>query len=213
MHQKMTMYTLQYSQHAKVIRWDSNSWTDCRPCEADAIQDEIIELAEDLIVKPKILRDVKLGSYKNLLITSDLQKLQALDWSLEKANEEAKRICSAALAGTQGGFDNLQHAKTVCNEYEEEGRELYPKMQLDKPEEQESWEKEEPLTIGFGDEEVTDANCSKKDETVSYKVSSMHFADPYGCEAFNVVELVIKVEVVPSSETKKKQKAGEKRKL
>jgi hypothetical protein len=46
----------------------------------------------------------------------------------------------------------------------------------------------------------------------TYQVSSMHFADPYGCDVFTVVKLTIKVEVVPSKKQKGKGEAGKKRK-
>ena len=130
----------------------------------------------------------------------------AINWPLEKANEEARRVCSKALRLAKGGFGgDMEYAKTVYDEYNEKGYindlisdEHYRQIDLNKPEKKEPWEKDKSdIPIGFGDEEVTDNNFEKNaDGTLSYKVRSMHFADPYGSECFNVVQLDMKVEVM-----------------
>jgi len=49
----------------------------------------------------------------------------------------------------------------------------------------------------WGDEEVTDANLTKnEDGTVSHEAHTIHFADPC-VDLFNVIKLVIKVDIVP----------------
>ena len=42
------MFKLRYSRKASILEWDSDSFTDCLPCEADAIEEEIIELVQKL---------------------------------------------------------------------------------------------------------------------------------------------------------------------
>ncbi len=148
------MFKLRYSKEASILKWDRHSFDSCRPCEADAIADEIIELVESLDVSP--------------------QWWQEESFPLEKANSEAKSVCETLLLDALGGYPNLSHAKESWDEYESS-------------ESLESW----------GDEEVSDANLTKnKDGTVSYEAHTIHFADPYG-GLFNVVKLVIKVDVVP----------------
>jgi hypothetical protein len=159
------LFKLRYSQEASIIEWDSASFTDCRPCEADAIEEEIIELVQSVEVGPTLWPMVE-------------------PLPLEKANEEARRVCeSELLAEALHGFDNLQHAMTQWDEYKSSNTRLSL----------EDW----------GDEEVTDANrMENKDGTVSYQVHTIHFADPYG-GLFNVVKLVSKVEVIPAEEVTK----------
>jgi len=204
------VYTLRYSQKGSVIKWDNSTFTDCRPNEADGITDEIVELAEALNVAPVLLKDVS--------TQMPFRHEQIIDWPLEKANIEARQICSKALCWAQGGFDNLKYAKDVYNEYKEEGLlhdTHHQQIDLDKQTKRKPWDKTDELDspIGFGDEAVTDANLENNHNgTVTYKVRTMHFADPYGCECFNVVELVIKVEVVPFKIKQKNEVAGQKRK-
>mmetsp|Transcript_39786 Transcript_39786/g.95751 ORF Transcript_39786/g.95751 Transcript_39786/m.95751 type:complete len:212 (+) Transcript_39786:84-719(+) len=207
------MFTLRYSQIGSHLKWDDATFTDCRPCEADGMQDDIIELAEDLSLGPAVLNNLsKLNIKQRRSLPQCLMNPSVTDWPLGKANEEARRICESALDRAREGYRDLRHAKTVYDEYEDEGRsvEEYPAMQLDKPTKEKVYEvgadgvyrrrgSKTVDAIGWGDEEVSDTNRTENaDGTTSFTVRSIYFADPYGIECFNVVELIIKVEVVPS---------------
>lgn len=158
------MFKLRYSKKASILEWDNHSFDCCRPCEADAIADEIIELVQSLEVSPQWLQEEE-------------------SLPLEKANGEARLVCETLLLEALGGFPNLPHAEDGWDEYKSSD-----KLNL------ESW----------GDEEVTDANLTKnKDGTVSYEAHTIHFADPYG-GLFNVVKLVIKVDVVQADDNEAK---------
>ena len=197
--------------------------------------DEITELAKSLNVRPVLIKDVdNIENDEEQYIASRILDYDnrrgarktgyndqpiVIDWPLEKANEEARLICNKALRWAKSGFRNLEYAKSVYDRYSEDGSikdSHYQQIDLSKPGKRETWEKDKDITpIGFGDEEVTDNNCEKNDDgTCIYKVRSMHFADPYGCECFNVVELMIKVEVVPSEKVVEQQQSetGQKRK-
>ena len=150
------MFKLRYSKEASILEWDNHSFDGCRPCEADAIADEIIELVQSVDVSPQWWQEEE-------------------SLPLKKANSEARRVCETLLLEALGGFSNLPHAEDGWEEYKSSDT-----LNL------ESW----------GDEEVTDANLTKnEDGTVSYEAHTIHFADPYG-GLFNVVKLVIKVDVV-----------------
>ena len=155
--------------------------------------DESYELAENLGFGPVLLKDVGgLNGREKEIIGHILERTELFDWPLEKANEEARKLCSKALESA------LRYAKDVHDEHKEEGRDN-GKADLDD-------------SHGFGDEEVTDKNREMNDQgAATYQVSSMHFADPYGCDVFTVVKLTIKVEVV-SKKQKGKGEAGKKRK-
>lgn len=195
--------------------------------------DEINELARSLNVRPVLIKDVNnIENDKEQYIASRILDYDnsrrarkgppqpiVIDWPLEKANEEARLICNKALRWAKSGFRNLEYAKSVYDRYSEDGSikdSHYKQIDLSKPGERETWEKDKDITpIGFGDEEVTDGNCEKNADsgTCIYEVRSMHFADPYGCECFNVVQLDIKVEVVPSEKVVEQQsETGQKRK-
>ena len=92
----MTMYTLHCSQKTEIIQWDHNSFTDCRPEEADAVADEVIDAAK------QAERDFKTSKRS---------------WTLEKANEEAKSKCQSIVDGAMEGYGNLLHAKECWDEY------------------------------------------------------------------------------------------------
>ncbi len=155
------MFKLRYSKEASILEWDRHSFDSCRPCEADAIADEIIELVKSHDVSPRWWQEGE-------------------SFPLEKANSEAKSVCETLLLDARGGYSNLLHAKESWDEYKS-----YDTLNL------ESWGR---------DEEVTDANLTKnEDGTVSYEAHTIHFADPYG-GLFNVVKLVIKVDVVPADQ-------------
>lgn len=99
----------------------------------------------------------------------------------------------------QKDYGDLKLAQVIYDEYESEGRlRDYPALKLDNLI---GWD-EKP--IGWGDEKVSDGARhweENEDSAASFKVWNMYFADPHGCKVFNVVELVIKVEVVvPLSE-------------
>ena len=196
---------------------------------------EITELAKSLHVRPVLIKDIDdIEGEEEQYIASRILDYDnrrkrgarkagyndqpiAIDWPLEKANKEARLICNKALRWAKSGFRNLEYAKSVYDRYSEDGsikKSHYKQIDLSKPGERETWEKDKDTPIGFGDEEVTDDNCEKNDGTCMYKVRSMHFADPYGCECFNVVELMIKVEVVRSEKVVEQQQSenGQKRK-
>ena len=234
------MYTLRYSQEASVIKWDRNTFTDLRGSEADDVVDEIEEYVQSLNISLVILKkiaDLNKRQYdtlpKSLMFDRLPRKdLTPLDWPLDKAKAEANEVCSQALFRAKDGYDDLElrYAKAVYDEYLEEGKSTNDNslLHLDKPTEEEVTEcgedgvyrslgKKKVDAIGWGDEEVTNDNCEdSEDGTVTYQVRAMYFADPYGCEAFNVVELIIKVEVVPSEEDTGKKRSesdsGQKRK-
>jgi len=159
------MFKLRYSRKACIVEWDSASFTDCRPCEANAIEEEIIELVQALEFGPKWCEGVD-------------------SLTLEKANEEARLVCENEVLEALDGFDNLPHASTMWDEYKESNT-VDLKLR------------------DWGDERVTDANRKEnKDGTVSYEAHTIHFADPYG-GLCNVVQLDIKVEVVPADKAAK----------
>lgn len=212
------MFTLRYSQEAKIVKWDRGSWTDCRPCEADGIQDEIIELASSLTVKPTLYKnvyDLPEKQFDLLPRSLDYERLprkstthSTNEWTLEGANERAKRICQQAIDKSQNGYGgDLEHAKSVYGRYKEKG---YLKngryaglYDLENPTKENSWD-DEPQPLSWGDEIVTDEMCTtKEDGTFSIVGKTALFADPYGAELFNVVQLVIKVEVVRSESEEK----------
>jgi hypothetical protein len=154
-------------------------------------------------VESVLLKD----SSSNLLIAEIFGQMDEVEWSsVEKANDEAQRLCRAALdwAMSRTQNYNLIYARAMYNEYKEEGRlDDYPQIQLDEAKEN----GENP--IGFGDEDVTESNCFKREDgTVSYNVQTIHIADPFGAELFNVVKLNTTVEVVSSD----KSDSGQKRK-
>lgn len=156
----MTVYTLHCSQKTEIIQWDRHSFDDCRPDEADAVADEVIDVCN------RAESDYKLEK----------------SWTLEKAIEEARRECQLIVDEAMEGYDNLQHAKESWDEYNSDYK--ADSLELD----------------NWGDEEVTDENCTKnKDGTVTYEAHTIHFADPYG-GLFNVVKMMIKVEVIPAEE-------------
>ena len=231
------MYTLRYSHEASVIKWDRNTFTDLRGSEADDVVDEIEELVQSLNIRPVILKNiVDLNERQNETLPYSLRYDRPrkgptpLDWPLDKAKVKANEVCSQALLRAKKGHDNLRYAKDVHDEYLEEGKSTNDNslLHLDKPTEEEVTKcgedgvyrrlgKKKVDAIGWGDEEVTNDNCEdSEDGTVTYQVRAMYFADPYGCEAFNVVELIIKVEVVPSEEDTGKKRSesdsGQKRK-
>ena len=92
------MFKLRYSRKASILEWDSDSFTDCLPCEADAIEEEIIELVQKLKVGPKWWPGME-------------------SCSLEEANGEARRVCESKLLAALDGFPNLPHASTQWNGY------------------------------------------------------------------------------------------------
>ena len=196
------MFTIRFSQEGSVIQWDRNTFADCRPCEADGNADTVCELVESSMdVKSVLLKDS--SSSSNSLIEEIFGDLDEVEWSsVEKANDEAERLCRAALdwAMSRNENYNLIYAKAMYNEYKEEGRlDDYPQIHLDDDEE----------IGGFGDEDVTESNCvEREDGTVLYKVHTMHIADPFGAELFNIVKLSTAVEVVSSD----KNDSGQKRK-
>lgn len=157
------MFKLRYSKETSILKWDNHSFDCCRPCEADAIADEIIDLVQSLDVSPQWWEEEE-------------------SLSLEEASSEARLVCETLLLEAQGGFSNLPHAEDSWDEYK-------------------SYKSSDSLNLeSWGDEEVTDANLTKnEDGTVSYEVHTIHFADPYG-GLFNVVKLVIKVDVVPADD-------------
>jgi len=215
-----------------VIKWDKNSWSDCRPSEADAIQDEIIELATALNVGPMLIKDLgqlEIEQYKELprclqFKWNPRKGPLVYDWPLDEANSEARRICQQALDNARRGYPNLKLAEEVWFEYENEGlldddgkyeglEDFSDRNRRDKILDHAQGEDgvyrcvgyKTVDAIGWGDKNVIDTeHCTTNadDGAMSFSVRTIHFADPYGCEAFNVVELVIKVEVVPS-ETEK----------
>mmetsp|Transcript_22033 Transcript_22033/g.33684 ORF Transcript_22033/g.33684 Transcript_22033/m.33684 type:complete len:100 (+) Transcript_22033:89-388(+) len=88
------MFKLRYSRKACIIEWDSASFTDCRPCEANAIEEEIIELVQALEFGPEWCEGVD-------------------SLTLAKANEEARLVCERVVLEALDGFDNLPHASTM----------------------------------------------------------------------------------------------------
>ena len=103
-------------------------------------------------------------------------------WTLEKAIDEARVKTQSIVDEALEGYSNLQHAMVSWGEFKGTG--VSKSLKLD----------------GWGDEEVTDANCTKNDDgTVTYEAHTIHFADPYG-GLFNVVKMTIKVEVIPAEE-------------
>lgn len=200
------MFTIRFSQEGSVIKWDRNTFAGCRPCEADGNANTVCELVESSMdVKSMLLTDS--SSSNNLLIEEIFGRMDEVEWtSVEKANDEAERLCRAALDWAMSRTESydLIYARAMYNEYKEEGRlDDYPQIQLDEAEEN----GENP--IGFGDEDVTESNCFKREDgTVSYNVHTIHIADPFGAELFNVVKLNTTVEVVASD----KSDSGQKRK-
>lgn len=195
------MFTIRFTQEGSVIKWDRNTFADCRPCEADGNANTVCELVESSMdVESVLLKD----SSSNLLIGEIFGRpMDEVEWSsVEKANDEAEKMCRAALDWAMSRTENydLRYAREMYNEYKEEGRlDNYPQIQLDEAE-------------GFGDEDVTESNCVKREDgTVLYKVHTMHIADPFGAELFNVVKLSTTVEVV-LSDTTNKSDSGQKRK-
>ena len=126
------------------------------------------------------------------------------EWTLDEANEKAKKVCLDALSKARDD-DNLQHAKSLYDEYKKEGRldengEYAGLYDLENPKKKKSWDPE-PEAISWGDETVTDEMCTtNEDGALTVVGTTALFADPYGAEVFNVVQLTIKVEVVRSEQ-------------
>ncbi|KAL7526225.1 hypothetical protein ACHAWF_001683 [Thalassiosira exigua] len=105
------------------FRWDSNSFTDCRPSKANDIQDEIIETTSTLSGKPTLCKDISLGNLTKIevdLLPHSLHygSLQhkgprPTEWTLEDANEKAKEVCQEAIDQSRDGYKDLQHTKTL----------------------------------------------------------------------------------------------------
>ena len=124
------MFTIRYSQTDRVVRWDENTFTDCRPCEVDEMQDEIIDLASSLTVPSTFYKDTsnlteeQYGRLPQSLHYARMARKGPLllEWTLGEANEKAKLICQEALNKSRNGYRHLQHAKSLYDEFKREGR-------------------------------------------------------------------------------------------
>jgi len=160
------MFTIRYSQTGTVVRWDDDSFTVCRPCEADGIADEIIELASSLTVPSTFYIN---GNQlpRSLHHSTASRKGLPSEWTLDEPNEKAKKVCLDALSKARDD-DNLQHAKSLYDEYKKEGRldengEYAGLYDLENPKKKNSWDPE-PEAISWGDETVTDEMCTTNEE-------------------------------------------------
>ncbi|EJK54267.1 hypothetical protein THAOC_26127, partial [Thalassiosira oceanica] len=158
------MFSIRCSQTGRVLRWDRDTFTDCRPCEAEGMQDEIIELASSL-TEPSTF-------YKDTCNPTDNSGPLPSEWTLSEANEKAKKVCQDALNMARDGYPNLQHAKSLYDEYIEKG--LPPGLyDLEN----------QPEAISWGDESVTDDMCTtNEDGALTVVGTAALFADPYGAE-------------------------------
>ncbi|EJK65684.1 hypothetical protein THAOC_13434 [Thalassiosira oceanica] len=211
------MFSIRYSQTGRVLRWDRNTFTDCRPCEAEGIEDEIIELASSLTVPSTFYKDTcNLTDYSDNQLPRSLRHSMTShkgplpspsEWTLSEANEKAKKVCQDALNMARNGYDNLQHAKSLYDEYIEKG--LPPGLyDLENPVKENSWDPE-PEAISWGDESVTDDMCTtNEDGALTVVGTAALFADPYGAELANVVQMTVKVEVI-RSESGEEKESGE----
>ena len=200
------MFTIRYSQTGSVVRWDRKTFTDCRPCEAEGLEDEIIELASSLTEPSTLYNDTcNLSDYNGNQLSRSLHHSTTSrkgplpsEWTLDEANEKAKKVCLDALNKARDGYDNLQHAKSLYDEYMERYYTPAGLYDLENPEKENSWDPE-PEAISWGDESVTDEMCTtNEDGALTVVGTTALFADPYGNEVFNVVQLTVKVEVVRS---------------
>ena len=111
------MYTLRYSQKGSLLlKWDDGTFTDCRPCKADSMQDDINEMGEDLSLGLVTLKNVSdLKGKQRYIIPSCLKSgpPSVAGWPLDKANQKERRICQKALDHARKGYRDLKHTKTV----------------------------------------------------------------------------------------------------
>ena len=170
------MYNIRYSKTGRVVWWDPASFTDLRPCEAAGMEDEIMELASSLTVPSTLYNSTcNLTDYNcNQLPRSHHSTApHPSEWTLNEANEMAKRVCQDALDEARNYERlpyNLWHAKSLHDEYVEEGR-FPPSL---------------PEGISWGDESVTDEMCTtNEDGALTVVGTTALFADPYG-GLFNV---------------------------
>ena len=89
------MYTLHCSKKTEILEWDSRSFTDCGPEEADFVADEVM--------------DVMKGA--------ECDFKSAEKWTLEKAIDEARVKTQSIVDEALEGYSDFQHAMRHWDEF------------------------------------------------------------------------------------------------
>ena len=88
-------YMLHCSKKTEILEWDSRSFTDCGPEEADAIADEVIKVTNQ--------------------VECDFKTAEK--WTLEKAIDKARVKTQSIVNEALEGYSNLQHAMESWDEF------------------------------------------------------------------------------------------------